>query len=351
MRSAGWTGQRVCVGIPVYNGARFLEATIADVLRQTHRNFELVVFDDGSTDATPELVERLARSDSRIALHRGEENRGRGHARNRLLELAAGAIIAWQDADDRWHPRKLELQLGVLGALLAQGTRAVVLSTYEVATAGERQPAVRRPPAFMDAAHVFGHAYRDYPFQLQAAIGEADLFRGVGGFDDALNWSEDIDVALKLIRAGVLLVGHDAAPPLATYNHSLRCARAGVIEQSQAVLLARFGDFAREHGHELERILALRNVGYLGQVYLQSDRPQRALEVALRALVAVDPADPGDVERIGGIARVMMAALRPGGGGAARAAGNGTARPAPAGGPPQGEDAEPAGVATPGGSG
>lgn len=296
--------------MPVYNGARTVEAAVRDLLRQTHKEFEIIVYDDGSTDATPDIIERLHHEDSRVVLHRADGNRGRGFARNKLLELTSGAILAWQDADDSWHPRKLELQLGVLLPLLAQGTRAAVLSTYEVATQGEPDKQIKTPPSIINADHIFSNSYRSYHFQLQAVIGESDLFAGAGGFDEEMNWSEDIDLALKLIRAGVLLVGHDSTEPLAVYNHSLGRARVAMVEESQAKLVGRFGDFARSCGYDLERILSLRNVGYIGQIYLQSHRPQKALDIALRALISIDPSKPGDMDRVGIISKMIMSIFK-----------------------------------------
>jgi len=303
--------RQVCVLIPVFNGGKTIRETLEGVLAQTHRNLRVIVYDDGSRDHTATLVSRVAEADARVTLHRAEENRGRGFARNALLKLAAGQLIAWQDADDLWVPDKLARQLDALVPLLDAGERAVLVSTYLVNRLDDAgPPALKVPPAEFDVAHVFGPAYGGYHFQLQATLGPADLFLAAGGFDEALDWSEDIDVALKLLRAGTRLVGHATAEPLATYNHTLKRARPKVAEESQGTVRERFRAFAAEHGHDIDKVLTMRGFGYLGKMYLARGRGQKAIELAMRALTYVDPADPDDAARVPAMAAMVAQASR-----------------------------------------
>lgn len=101
----------IYVAVPVYNGADTIAETLKNILDQSYSEFRVLVYDDGSTDDTAEIVERTAARDARVSLLRGRRNRGRGHARNELLRAAEDGLIAWQDADDLWSPRKLEVQL------------------------------------------------------------------------------------------------------------------------------------------------------------------------------------------------------------------------------------------------
>jgi glycosyltransferase involved in cell wall biosynthesis len=101
------TSISVSVVIPSYNGGRLLPQAIDSILAQTVVPSEIVVVDDGSTDDTQA---RLAPYASRIRCIR-QENRGVSAARNRGLRETSGQFIAFLDADDVWHPRKLELQL------------------------------------------------------------------------------------------------------------------------------------------------------------------------------------------------------------------------------------------------
>src|SRR5436305_794933 len=105
----------VTVVIPAFNAERHIEQAMRSVLAQTHAHLELLVVDDCSTDDTCSRVQAVTREDPRAALHMLERNSG-GPARPRNVGVsrAHGKFIAFIDADDVWHPRKLEIQLAVL---------------------------------------------------------------------------------------------------------------------------------------------------------------------------------------------------------------------------------------------
>jgi glycosyltransferase involved in cell wall biosynthesis len=101
---------RVSVIIPVYNGEPTIGAAIQSVLAQTFRDFEIIVVDDGSTDATASILERFA---SRITIIK-QANRGFCDARNAGIANSQGGYLALLDADDTWLPSKLEKTIAVL---------------------------------------------------------------------------------------------------------------------------------------------------------------------------------------------------------------------------------------------
>jgi glycosyltransferase involved in cell wall biosynthesis len=112
----------VSVIIPTYNSAALLAQAIDSVLAQSALPAEIIVVDDGSTDATEQLVQRHG---SRVK-YVWQRNQGVSAARNRGVASASGEFVAFLDADDVWHPKKLELQmaafrrspdLGLLGTL------------------------------------------------------------------------------------------------------------------------------------------------------------------------------------------------------------------------------------------
>jgi glycosyltransferase involved in cell wall biosynthesis len=102
----------VGVVIPVWNGERYLRDAIESVLSQTHTALDVVVVDDGSTDATPDIAQSYAPL-VRV-IHRPHE--GLGATRNAGLEAVRGEYVAFLDHDDLWPERKLELQLAAFGA-------------------------------------------------------------------------------------------------------------------------------------------------------------------------------------------------------------------------------------------
>ena len=118
---------KVSVVMPTYNCAGFIAESIRSVQAQTHRDWELVIIDDRSTDDTAEVVRALAAVDPRINYHVLEENSGAAVARTRGMELSVGRYIAFLDSDDLWHPEKLERQI----AFLRRTGGTIVCTAYD----------------------------------------------------------------------------------------------------------------------------------------------------------------------------------------------------------------------------
>ncbi|MHB9155123.1 MAG: glycosyltransferase family 2 protein [Endomicrobiales bacterium] len=105
---------KVSVIIPAYNNGAYLPESIESVLRQTCRDLEILVVDDGSTDNTREVAQRYALKDPGRVRYVYQQNRGPGAARNRGIAEARGEYLAFLDADDRWLSTKLEKQAAIL---------------------------------------------------------------------------------------------------------------------------------------------------------------------------------------------------------------------------------------------
>jgi cellulose synthase/poly-beta-1,6-N-acetylglucosamine synthase-like glycosyltransferase len=104
------TDPLVSVIVPAYNAASTVQETLRSVLTQTVAEIEVIVVDDGSTDDTAMAVDNVAAHDPRVRLER-QPQCGVAAARNRAIRCASGEFIAPMDADDLWHPTKLERQL------------------------------------------------------------------------------------------------------------------------------------------------------------------------------------------------------------------------------------------------
>jgi glycosyltransferase involved in cell wall biosynthesis len=98
--------------IPTYNRLQFLPKTLDSVYRQTIADFDVVIFDDGSTDGTREWIK--ARGFPRLRYARREGRRGAGAARNAALRRAKGEFLAFLDSDDTWEPSYLETMVAAL---------------------------------------------------------------------------------------------------------------------------------------------------------------------------------------------------------------------------------------------
>lgn len=105
---------RVSVVLATYNMAQYLAEAVSSVLGQSYGNLELHVIDDGSTDSTAEVASRFE-ADPRFHYHR-QENAGQTRAKNAGIALSTGDFIAFCDADDKWTPDKLEVQLPLFDA-------------------------------------------------------------------------------------------------------------------------------------------------------------------------------------------------------------------------------------------
>lgn len=104
----------VSIIMPVYNSEDYLEASIQSVLNQSYKNWELIIIDDGSTDASLEIIQKIQLERSEIRLLINSENMGISATRNKGIEAARGEFIAFLDSDDRWQPKKLEKQIAFM---------------------------------------------------------------------------------------------------------------------------------------------------------------------------------------------------------------------------------------------
>lgn len=134
----------VSIITPSYNSSAFIEQTIASVLSQTYTDWEMLIIDDGSTDASLVIIKEYARKDSRIRFLQTEQPSGSPAVpRNMGIMNARGRYIAFLDSDDLWLPNKLEEQL----KLFEDGETAIVYSNYEkISEEGERAERIIAAP-------------------------------------------------------------------------------------------------------------------------------------------------------------------------------------------------------------
>ncbi len=100
--------------MPAHNAANTLADSIRSVQAQSHRDWELLITNDGSSDKTAEILEAFAAEDERIRIFSFTEGRGAAAARNQSIANASGSFIAFLDSDDLWLPQKLEKQLAFM---------------------------------------------------------------------------------------------------------------------------------------------------------------------------------------------------------------------------------------------
>ena len=190
----------VSVIIPVYNGKKHIRGTIRTVLEQTQRPDEIIVVDDGSTDGSGDLLERL-RTEMPIKVLR-QANAGQSAARNAAADVATGDLLAFLDQDDQWHPEHLARLTRPFDGRPEIGW---VYSDFDEIDGRGRLVA----RGFLKARKLehpkesLGDMIRqDLMILPSATVIRAQAFQAVGGFDTRLCGYEDDDLFIRLFRAG-----------------------------------------------------------------------------------------------------------------------------------------------------
>ena len=120
---------QVAIMIPVYNGERTLPLAIKSIQAQTYQNWKCYIVNDGSTDNTKNILDAI--KDDRFVVHHFTENKGRPYARQKALEICEGKYLAFLDADDFFHPTKIEKQVNVLESNTKLGLVSCAMVSYD----------------------------------------------------------------------------------------------------------------------------------------------------------------------------------------------------------------------------
>jgi hypothetical protein len=184
-------GPKVSVVLPVWNAERYLAGAIESVLAQSFADFELLVVDDGSTDASAALIRRYR--DRRIRRIENEKNLGVTRSLNVGLELARGHYVARMDADDLCAPERLERQVAFLDAhpevaLVASRARSIDATGAEIG--------VVDTPA--DGETLRRRLRRSNWIVHGSVMMRAEAVRALGGYDESMERAEDYDLWLRL---------------------------------------------------------------------------------------------------------------------------------------------------------
>ena len=181
----------ISVIIPAYNAEKTIKETIQSVLNQTWQDFELLIINDGSQDATLEVIESI--QDPRIKIF-SYPNAGSSASRNRGIAIAKGEYISFIDADDLWTADKLEAQYK---ALQENSQAAVAYSwTDHIDESGQF---LRSGPQQSFTGDVYARLLlEDFIGNGSNPLIRAQAFAEVGDFDESLAHSEDWDLWLRL---------------------------------------------------------------------------------------------------------------------------------------------------------
>ena len=205
---------RVSVVIPVYDGARYLREAIDSVLGQTRPPDQVVVVDDGSVDATPEVV---ASYGERVTAIR-QEHRGNARASNRGIEAARGDLVGFLDSDDVWAPDKLALQLEVLDG---DEDADAVFGLVQQFLSEDAEPSLAQkvviPPDPQPG------------LSKSAMLIRRRVLDRVGGFDESRNNSDFTDWYLRAVEQGLIGV----VPQVVVARRRIHGANLGIRERDR----------------------------------------------------------------------------------------------------------------------
>lgn len=217
----------VSVVIPAFNASIYIERTLRSAARQTYRSLEIIVVDDGSTDDTAKLVEQMALIDPRIRML-STSNRGVAAARNTGIAASSGQFVAFLDADDLWHPTKIEKQVKALSRLSPQW--AAVYALHYVINNDDEIIASGRPNAAR--GYIFArHLTFKYVGNGSTLLVRRDVALDIGGFDGSyaaagIGGCEDFDFELRLAAHYYIeviperLIGYRQYPGNMSSNHA-----------------------------------------------------------------------------------------------------------------------------------
>ncbi len=185
----------VSIILPTYNRLEYLKEAVESVRAQTFTSWELIVVDDGSTDASVAWIEALG--DARVTVLAHDHTANKSRLRNAGLARARAEWIAFIDSDDRWLPQKLERQLVFHAA--NRGVRWSYTGRVMIDADGNLMPAVLFKPWMPHSGRILERVLSlDANIALPSVMAERALLNEVDGFDEARGSAEDYDLWVRL---------------------------------------------------------------------------------------------------------------------------------------------------------
>lgn len=233
----------ISVAMSVYNGERFLRAAIESVLSQSFSDFEFLIVDDGSGDASPAIILEYAERDSRIRPVL-RENRGLIVSLNEMVEQARAPLIARMDADDVCMPERFARQVEFLDSHPDYGV--VGCWTLDIDENDQRYPLHGRDHPVDHAAFLEAIAH-GWPLLCHpAAMMRRHVVREVGGYHAAFRHCEDYDLWLRL--ASVTKLGNIPERLIRYRHYPQQVSSRHITEQQIGAAVSRIAYEARLAG-------------------------------------------------------------------------------------------------------
>lgn len=181
--------------MPVYNSAKYLRTSIESILNQTFQDFEFIIIDDSSTDASRKIINSYAQNDKRIVQVRNKTHSCTSKSLNHGLSVAKGKYVVRMDADDYSYSGRLEKQF-----LFMESHPEVGVSGGAIEVCDEKLKVryVRHYPLSDKELRKIIFLYS--PFAHPATIWDRELMVGVGGYNENIPLSQDAELYFRIGR-------------------------------------------------------------------------------------------------------------------------------------------------------
>jgi glycosyltransferase involved in cell wall biosynthesis len=280
---------RVSILLPARNEAEHLPAALADLAAQTYADFETLILDDGSTDATGKLAADFATRDERF-VHLPLAAAGIVAALNTGLDRARGSLIARMDADDRCAPERLARQLALLDARPEIGLASCLIAPPPEQTwAGGYGVYGEWVNSLTEPAAIECERFVECPIVHPTLVVRRALLETHGGWRHG-DFPEDYELILRLLDAGVAM----AKVPEALYfwrDHPNRASRTDPRYRPEAFFRLKATHLVAGPLRDKREVI----IWGAGRVSRRHARPLIELGVSVRAWVDVDPKKIGQV--------------------------------------------------------
>lgn len=187
---------KVSIIIPTYNRANILKKALDSVLQQSYQNIEVIVIDDGSTDATSTFIENYINANDlyKILRYYKQVNRGPSAARNYGLEKSTGKYIIFFDSDDYMLPDRVHIQI-----------KAILENKADLCAASFRYNSNGVEHKFKAPRlnNYYSFYRRRFLVGTQAWMFKKSVLKSVKGYNEAIRYYEDVDLILRLISFGI----------------------------------------------------------------------------------------------------------------------------------------------------
>lgn len=187
----------VSIILPTYNRAHLVGRAIKSILDQTYQDFEIIVVDDGSRDNTEERINSF--TDTRIIYVKHQQNKGGSAARNTGIKLAKGRYIAFQDSDDEWLPRKLELQIKAFEVASSE-VGVIYTDMLKIKKNGEEEYWNSPTVEYGKIINLRTLNYQVADIGIQSTLIKRECFDRVGVFDERIPRYIDLDLFIRLLK-------------------------------------------------------------------------------------------------------------------------------------------------------